>query len=327
MDNKFVFKGVDLERSEDEKLMYEFIKLYSYYISDFMYRFNTTERAVYEKFKKIRGKIVALAKKGSMKALSFYFHNEYGENWDKELVDIAKKVEKDVVLKTPEEWEVVAGLHYYDRVYVMIDGIENVKDLNNALGYAWIRFDELENEYHHGRYVDFFTLKKYDKDGFEQVVKADFRRLGWLLDRMRDEEYTDAIRHAQIGYYGRFLKSDSFVDMWSYLELKKNPYDLYIPYKEMEKACSVEYTLSNDHFHAILKHENRKKFFAKAFAKILKKGEIKESLTDAFAFARCYNLLGNEGYFGGGKFDKLINADFIKQKSNTPNPDDAVLAK
>ena len=47
MDNKFEFKGVDLERSEDEKLMYEFIKLYSYYISDFMYRFNTTERAMY----------------------------------------------------------------------------------------------------------------------------------------------------------------------------------------------------------------------------------------------------------------------------------------
>ena len=37
MDNKFEFKGVDFERSEDEKLLYDYIKLYSYYISDFIY--------------------------------------------------------------------------------------------------------------------------------------------------------------------------------------------------------------------------------------------------------------------------------------------------
>lgn len=330
MGKEFVFNGVDFEKSEDEKLLYDYIKLYSYYISDFMYVYNTTKKAMYEKFCKIKDKVIVLAKKGSMKALSFYLHNEVRENWKEELVAMAQSIEKDVPLKTPEEWEVVAGLHYYDKVYVMINGIETVKDLNYALDHAWNRFDELENEYHHGRYTDFFTLQEYDKEDFEQVVKADFRRVGWLLDRMREEKYCDAIRHAQVGYYGRYLKSGKALDMWQFLELKKSPYNLYIPYKNIEKLCSMNYTLTNGHFYAILKHENRKKLLSKMFSKLLKKGEVKEPLIDAFAFARCFNLLGRDGYLGTSKFDKLIDGDFMKlstQKEGIMKNEEAIAVK
>lgn len=67
------FEGVDFERHEDEKLLKEFVKLYSFYISDCMHVYKTTKKALASKFSVIKDDIIELARKGSKKALAFLF--------------------------------------------------------------------------------------------------------------------------------------------------------------------------------------------------------------------------------------------------------------
>ena len=319
-DNNFNFEGVDISRQEEEGSLLEFIKLYSYYLSDYTRSYCDFKKAKQEKYKRIRFRMTELAKKGSPKAIAFYLHHEDKENWDEEIVQLAKSIENKQETKSPEEWEVVAGLHYYDKVYVMINDIENVKQLHEALGRAWMRFDELENEYHHGRYVDVFTSEKYDRDEFVQVVRSDYHRLSWLLKRMRDETYTNAIRHAQVGYYGRYIKNDDVKALWSYLELKKCPYDLYIPYVDIKEIYNLDYCQSNANFYCSLKKQSHKKSWQEFKAKIgiSKDNVVEESMADAFARVRSLNLLSHEGYTGCSKYDKLIDKGFIETATEKP---------
>ena len=303
------FEDVDFERHEDEKLLKEFVKLYSFYISDYMHVYKTTKKAMAKKFSVIKDDIIELARKGSKKALAFYL--QYERDREEDLVNMAKQIEEKKDLKSAEEWEVVAYLHFFDKVYVLMNGIETVEDLHNALGYSWVRFDELENEYDHGRYIDVFTSIKYDKKEFEGVVHSDLRRCGWLLKCMKEEKFYDAIRHAQVGYYGRFHENRKFVDMWQYLEIRQNPYDMYISGQDIKKAISSDYLLYSDQLCTILKEEKRRQFFSKIASKFGGQ-EKKLSVLEKFSFARSYNLIGKEGFLGSGKFDKLIDSDFMK---------------
>ena len=308
----FVFKGVDFEKRENEVLLFRFVKLYSYYISGGNFIYNTTKKALDKKFKTIKNEVAYLAEKGANNALSFYLHHTPIEEREELLVKRALAIERKP-LKTPEEWEVVAGLHFYDKVYVMINGIDTVEKLHDALAYSWTRFDELENEYFHGRYVDVFTNEKFEKKEFAGVVLSDLGRCKWLLERMKDEAYTDAIRHAQIGYYGRFLQSGDVKDAVCFLEFYQNPYDLYLPKEETKEILGVNFLHGIDGFYSILKSEYKKQRRADLVAKIARKETEKKSALDGFAFARALNILGKEGGFLGCiKFDKLINGDFMK---------------
>lgn len=313
-EKKFEFKGVDYDKKEDEELLYEFLKLYSYYISDRSYVYKTTRKAMKEKFDKIKDKVVDLAKRGSLKALSFYLNQEDKDDWDEELVEIAKKIESREGLKSPEEWEVVAGLHVYDRVYIIIDDeVDTIKKLNRAMAYEWVRFNELENEYDHGRYYDsmkdYYQLHRYSREEFQDLVGASRRKCNWLYQCLKTGTYADAIKHAQLGFYGRYMKDRDIKALWQFLELKKSPYDFYFETDELKKLTGGNYYLGDCHFFAILKKEARKKFFDK----VLHKNKNEESIVDGFAFARSMNLLGeSSGFVGVGKYDKKIDQGYVE---------------
>ena len=318
-ENKFVFEGVDYDRMEDEKLLYEFVKLYSYYVSDFRYCYKTTRQAMRKKFEKIKQNVMDLAERGSLKALSFYLNQEEKAEWDDRLVAIAKRIEGRGDLKTPEEWEVIAALHVYDQVYVIIDSeIDTVKKLNEAIESEWFRFNELEYERDHGRYFDPFNdlyrTNRYSKEDFDDLVNASYRKCNWFYQCLKTGAYADALKHAQIGYYGRYMKKESVVDLWHFLELKKSPYDLYFETEELKKLTGGDYYLGDCHFFAILKKEARKKFFNR----ILHKNKSQESILDGFAFARSMNLLGKaSGFVGVGKYDKKIDQGYVETAEKT----------
>lgn len=304
MENWFNYKGVDFARREREDLTEEFIKYYAYFVSGNIVRHKGEVR---KRFVKIRGHMIDLSKRGSMKALAFYLFNEEQENLDKNLVAVAKAIESKPSYKTPEEWEVIAGLHINDRVYVMINGIETTKELNRAVAWAWAMFNELEYERDHGRTVNFYTGEKHTKDEFDDVVTQTLRRFGWLCERMRETDFGRAIAHAQIGHYGRYLRSQDVSDMWQYLEVTKSSYDICLPRETMKNEFSVDYIYGLDNFKGTLDYLGRKEAREKFFAKLSGKAMDKKYNIDTFPFAMSMKLLMDaNGYISGEKYCKRV---------------------
>lgn len=244
-DDNFKLIEMNLDRIEKNDLLEKFLATYSRFLSMPQYKFDYNTQSVimltYNNFETVRDEIINLAKKGERRALSFYLNNEKMEKWDKDLVEIAKEIENKKI-KTPEEWEVVAGLHINDRISIFFDDrILTQRNLIDSVKFESIRFDELENQRDHCRYFDPFEEVKYTKEGFDKLLYSCYNRYRWLVKCMQGGVYSDAIKQAQIGYFQRYSIFKDNLDLSSFMELKKTPYCHYIEREIIETIDKDSY--------------------------------------------------------------------------------------
>ena len=226
-DPNFVYKKVNLERMKESEMLQDFFIVYSRFI-DKLYEIENP-------FDEVRDDLIKLAKKGEVRSLALYLSIEKADKLDKELVAKAQEIETKAGEKTPEEWEVIAAPHINDPINVIVgDKINTIKKLNSETSRLWTRFNEYENEYDHFRYVDPFDEIEYSKEEFKSLVIGTLNKCRWYYKCMQGGVYSDAIKQAQIGYYERFFKYKDSFDLYSFLELNRQPLNFYRENKILE---------------------------------------------------------------------------------------------
>lgn len=215
---------IDFSRLEKDELLLDWLIVYSRLISD-------------GNFEKHKDELKVLAFSGQLNALAFYLANEEFEKRDERLVKLAEDIEKKLPFgkHTPEEFEVVAFLHLPDKVDVLLPElkIHNVKQLIYGTELAYIKFDEIKNQYDHRRYYDFFEDKSYSKKEFVSRVYVYFDRWAWLERCLRNQtsDFSQPLKMAQLGYYGRYFKHRDVVDACSFLDIYKGSMGDLFEYK------------------------------------------------------------------------------------------------
>lgn len=270
-DPNFVYQKINLKRMEKTDKLKDFFVIYSRLLASY-------------DFEDVKNDLIKLAKNNVYKALSLYLNLEKNDKIDKELILKAREIEAKVGEKTPEEWEVVASLHVNDRINVIIDNsINNTKELNFEMGRLWNRYDEYKNEYDHFRYVDPFDEIKYTKKDFEKLIMETLNKCRWLYKCMQGGEYSNAIKQAQIGFYERYFKYRDTYDLYSFLELDKQPLNFY---RENNKLNEI------DGGKLYSKYELAK-FLKKDYKSIKKSSDI----IDKFCVLKGIELIGGESGF------------------------------
>lgn len=228
-DPNFVYQKVNLEKMKESELLQDFFIVYSRFL-DVLYDIDRP-------FDEVREDLIKLARRGELRSLALYLSIEKESKLKEDLVLKAKEIENRVGEKTPEEWEVIAALHENDRVNVIIDdSINTVKKLNLEMSRLWTRFNEYENEYDHFRYVDPFDETEYSKEEFKHLVLSSLHKCRWYYKCMQGGPYSDAIKQAQIGYYERYFKYKDSFDLYSFLELNRQPLKFYRENKILERV-------------------------------------------------------------------------------------------
>ena len=268
--------------SKSKKFLFNYVVVYS--------RFLLTNN-----FDRVRDDLVSLAKNGELHALSKYLFFEKKENLDKNLLEIAKNIEKKDN-KSPEEWEVVASLHSKDIVPCFCEHkLCNAIEMEDYFTGALADYDYTRDEYDHGR---------CNEDNLNLRVDKMFN----IYRNLLATDYIKAIKNAQAGYYKNFVNTNNSIDGYSFLELTSKPF------------TDVVYMSEKEYKDNIFKKRFSRKSIFKALATINKKAK-KEGEED-FISDFCYNnsiLLCQQkkkdlGYFG---LQDIAKQDLITVE--TPN--------
>ena len=280
-----------LERLERNDFLHDYYVLYT--------RFLLTQN-----FDIIRLDLIDLISKYKMdacKAISLYLQNEDVKNWDNEIVELAQKIENKQGAKTPEEWEVIASLHYRDRVNLFISGkeeIDNTQKLMSDLKFQMNYFDLIEDERDHGRRVDPQTRIKYEKSEFEEHLYHIFRKLQWTSDYINtDCDFTKALKNAIIGYGLRCKKFEDSLDYEKVMEFMDRPFNLFFD-KSVREKTGIDLA---------------RYYIDKQIKKKLKKKENRKDMFDEFAYAVACNYSD-----GNIPITEIISLNSIRKRKLYP---------
>ncbi len=238
---------------------------------------------------KISNDMAVLAEFGDIKALTFYLTNIDANLLDKNLVEMAKQIEKKPSPKTPEEWEVIAALHSLDPVFVKDDVFSEFP----------LMIDEEIIRVRRAIKIMSAEMRLCDEGIHNERVPH------ISCSALQDTEYIKAIKNAQIGYYSRFIETNNLLDLCSYLETCDGVLKLYEDYK-LKNEISNNSDSGYQNYANILKNAR-------------KKNKANPNFAEEFAIARGLDLIANTSVgcvcfnWYQKKFEELANFPISKK--------------
>jgi hypothetical protein len=327
--NEFVLQEMDLTKKKRDQNLYRYVIAYSKYLKYFkntprmryMYEkstgnfvgtkiFNNMEQS-YAAFLTIKDELLSIARDGCVEAISKYLFLEKPYRWDKCVVAIAKEIEKKPI-KSPEEWEMVAYLHFADEIYAYGEPrILNMCDLFHHIIQSDIMFDEIYEEYTHGRYCDPNQMIAMSEKECENTMGAYLNKYKYFKSCAINQcpKFVEAVKQAQLGYYQKFLKNGrNLEDLSHFMAINVTPYHCF---KEREKleGLAVNTPTHNFHLSVYLKDE---------FKRLKKTGEL--DIVDKCCFVEAMDKI--DGYAPKARKMNALLSDienaqiFVEQKKD-----------